>query len=102
MGSRLELQSKLEILLGTENVYFQPPATVRLVYPCIIYNRSNIKVEHADNMPYTMKKRYTVTVIDRNPDSVIGESILQTLPLCNYDRAYAADNLNHDVLTVYY
>ena len=36
---RLELQDLLETVLGSQYVYFQPPATLRMRYPCIVYAR---------------------------------------------------------------
>ena len=70
-------------------------------YPCIVYKRDTIDTEHANNRPYKHKKRYQVTVIDANPDSVIHERVAD-LPLCAYDRFYTADNLNHDVYNLYF
>lgn len=88
-------------ILGADRVYFQPPPTVQLEYPCIIYERDRRRVFHADNRPYAHKKGYRVTVIDRNPDSDIPEKIAD-LPLCSFDRFFAADNLNHDVYNLYF
>lgn len=102
MGSRIEFQTILETILGSRNVYFQPPETIKLKYPCIIYKKSDINIKHADDRIYAMKKRYMVTVIDQNPDSNIVMDILALIPLANYDRQYAANNLNHDVCTIYY
>lgn len=96
---RLELQAILELI--TPKVYFQPPANTQLVYPCIIYNRDAVDSRFADNVPYRLKKRYQVTVIDRNPDSPIPDIVAQ-LPGCSFDRFYTADNLNHDVYNLYY
>lgn len=98
---RLALQAVLVALLGSTNVYFQPPPNITLDYPCIIYNRSDINVAHADNGPYKAKKQYEVISIDRNPDSET-PSKLSMLPLCSYDRFYTADNLNHDVFTLFF
>ena len=101
MAQRLELQSLLVSLLGSNNVYFQPPPTVTMQYPCIIYNRDSLNTEYADNNPYKSKKRYQVTVIDTNPDSDIPDKIAE-LPMCSYDRFYTADNLNHDVYNLFF
>lgn len=102
MDSRIEFQTLLETILGSRNVYFQPPETIKLNYPCIIYKKSDIDIKHADDRIYRMKKRYTVTIIDRNPDSNIVMDILAQIPLSNYDRQYVTSNLNHDVCTIYY
>ena len=99
MGQRLDLQTLLETLLGSGNVYFQPPPGFMLSYPCIVYNRSNIRSKHGDNMPYKLDNQYTVTVIDANPDSVIPGKIAN-LPRCAFDRHFTSDNLNHDVFSI--
>jgi len=101
MAQRLELQAFLVSLLGSDNVYFQPPPTVKMQYPCIIYKRDNINTGFADNKPYKHKKRYQVIVVDTNPDSDIHERVA-ALPMCSYDRFYTADNLNHDVYTLFF
>lgn len=101
MSRQLEFQEILETLLGSHNVYFQPPSTVKIKYPCIIYARSAMDVVFADNYIYKFKQAYLVTVIDPNPDSDILEKML-LLPFCRFVRHYTADNLNHDVYNVYY
>ena len=101
MAQRLELQTLLVTLLGSKNVYFQPPPSVKLKYPCIIYERDSRDTEFANNKPYKHKKRYQITVVDLNPDSDIHEKVA-ALPLCSYSRFYTADNLNHDVYNLFF
>lgn len=101
MGQRLELQTLLEGLLGADDVYFQPPANILLEYPCILYHWDDEATEHADNLPYHRRRRYQVTVIDSDPDSLIPDKI-GALPLCTFDRFYTADNLNHYVYKLYF
>lgn len=101
MAQRLELQTLLVNVLGSSNVYFQPPPTVKMKYPCIIYKRDRLDTDFADNKPYTHKKRYQITVVDLNPDSDIPDKVAK-LPLCSYDRFYTADNLNHDVFNLFF
>jgi len=101
MGNRLDLQTLLEGVLQSENVYFQPPASINMVYPCIVYSRNSVKSEFANNLTYVSKKNYTVIVIDKNPDSEIPDKI-KALPYCTFNRHYTADNLNHDVFTMFY
>jgi len=55
----------------------------------------------ADNGPYKHHKRYQVTVIDRNPDSVIPDRVAE-LPLCTHIQFFTADNLNHDVFSLFF
>ena len=99
MGSRLMLQELLESL--TEHVYFQPPTSIQMQYPCIICRRDNSQTEYAGNRPYARTKRYQVTVVDRSPDSELPDKV-EELPLSSFDRAYSADNLNHYVFTLFF
>lgn len=101
MGLRANLQKILEDILGSDHVYFQPPETVKMKYPCIVYNLSSAQTDFADNQPYRYKKRYQITVIDRDPDSEIPDKIAM-LPMCVFDRPYTANNLNHSVFYIYY
>jgi hypothetical protein len=98
---RLALQSLLESLLGTDKVYFQPPNNIEMAYPCIVYSRDAADTRFADNNPYHNTTRYQITVIDRDPDSEVVEKIA-ALPMASYQRFFVAENLNHDVYTVYF
>lgn len=98
---RRELHELLCEALGSRNVYFQPPENVRMRYPAIRYQRYGMDTDHADNLPYRMAVAYQVTVIDADPASGIVERVAR-LPMCRFDRHYAADNLNHDAFTIYH
>lgn len=99
MASRLDLHTLL--LTFCPNVYFQAPASDKMIYPCIKYERNRFSSLFADNLPYNTGKQYTITVIDLNPDSLIPDQISK-LPMCIHDRSYKASNLNHDVFNIYF
>lgn len=99
MKRRLELHEKLKSIC--ENCYFEPPASLKMKYPCIKYERVNNTTFYGDNKPYIMTTRYQMTVIDKDPDSEIVPEI-EKLEMCTFDRHYDADNLSHDVFTIYY
>ena len=101
MASRIELQTKLEELLGNKNVYYQPPETLKMEYPCIRYSRSKIVSTRADNIAYANNKRYELIVIDKRPDNEVIEKILN-LPYSEHDRHYVSNNLCHDVIILYF
>lgn len=101
MGSRLELQNLLESILGSRNVYYQPPESIKIKYPAIIYSRNNIDNNFADDIVYMQNHTYQIIVIDANPDSEIVNKI-SNLPMCRYNRHYTSDNLNHDVFILNY
>ena len=99
--SREDLQLLLEDILGSENVYFQPPANVRMRYPAIVYSLYKIMDWDANDSPYVHHKSYTITLIDQDPDSEIVDK-LTDLQYCEFDRAYASDHLNHFVFKLFY
>lgn len=101
MASRLDLQNKLEGLLGNRNVYYQPPESLKMEYPAIRYSKSIISSRHADDVKYTNFTRYEIIVIDRKPDNDVIQKILE-LPHSSFDRHYVSNNLNHDVINLYY
>lgn len=101
MASRLELQKKLEELLGSIHVYYQPPENLKMEYPAIRYSLSRIESNYANDAKYSNFKRYEVIVIDRLPDNKVIEKILE-LPFSSLDRHYTSDNLNHDAIILYF
>ena len=96
MPRRLKLQTLLEELLGSRNVYFQPPASIKMKYPAIVYGLEDIENAFANDRVYLSKRKYLITVIDEDPDSEIVEKVSQ-LPACRFNRHFESDNLNHDV-----
>ena len=100
MGNRLELQTRLEDILGSRNCYFQPPASIQMKYPAIVYSLDGFDILHADDDMYKSLTAYQVILIDKNPDTKFLAPILK-LPYCRFIRFYTADNLNHWVFTLY-
>lgn len=101
MADRLVLQSLLEELLGSRNVYYMPPDGTKMQYDAIRYSKKTITSTYANNSKYSMKDCYELIVIAKLPDNPVIKKLL-ALPYCSYVRNYVADNLNHDVLTIYY
>lgn len=101
MDKRLELHEIFCNILGSRNAYYQPPASVKMKYPAIVYSRKKIDNLHANNLVYKQLNAYEVTVIDEDPDSEIVKKV-SLLPACAHDRYFTSDNLNHDVFTLYY
>lgn len=101
LDRRLELHGILCDILGNDHCYFQPPESVKLSYPCIIYQRNTGDTMYADNAPYSFRIRYQLMYVDKDPDAETIMS-LAALPYCKMDVHYSANNLNHDVFTLYY
>lgn len=102
MRKRIELQAELESVLGSRNVYFQPPETLKVKYPCIIYKRNSIQSLKADDHNYIHNFNYELTLIDKNPDSELIEKILAHFEYIRHTRFFTSDNINHDVFNLYY
>lgn len=93
-------QSTFEELLESGNVYYDPPASLKMEYDAIVFSRSRIENRHADNMPYRQLLRYEVTTITEDPDApIIGK--ISMLPTCSHDRHFVSDNLHHNVFILY-
>jgi hypothetical protein len=98
---RKSLNDLLIEVSGTDQVYFQPGPDDTMQYPCIVYERDDSSVQHADNQPYRSALRYQVTYMAYDPDSDVIDKLL-ALPLCSFNRHYATSGLNHDVFVLYH
>lgn len=102
MANRLELQATFEEILGSRNVYFQPPEDVKMQYDAIRYQLAGKDVIRANNEIYQFTNCYDGVVITRDPDTVIPDRILSHFEMCRFGRPYTADNLNHYPFTLYF
>lgn len=98
---RIKLQKLLEQLLGSDDVYYQPPETKKMNYPAIRYKLEGIRDEYANDHRYGSRRYYDLTVISRTPDHPVINKILE-LPYTSYVSHYASDGLNHDKIRIYY
>lgn len=101
MESRLELHEFLCSILGSNHVYFQPPESIRMTYPAIVYELADIRGPKADDIFYLHTHRYTIKYISRDPDNSIINRMIE-VPYCTFDRRFIADNLYHDCFTLYF
>lgn len=101
MLNRLKLHDLLVSILGSNHVYFQPPESIKMVYPAIVYNLYNIDNTFANNDLYISKKKYSLTLMDLDPDSPIIDKLI-SIPTCRFDRSYTKDNINHTTFIIYF
>lgn len=101
MGLRTDLHETLVGILGSNNVYYQPPESIKLVYPCIIYKRVGIDADFANGQKYGYKTKYQVTCVDKNPDSAWVFGVFN-LPMCSYLTRFTKDGLNQDLFQIYF
>ncbi len=102
MDRRLELSKKLKQIIGNDNVYFQPPASVKINYPCIIYEISKGSTKYANDRVYNHIQSYELKFIFKNAKESIIRTVIENLMLSSFDRSYIADGLYHYVFKVYY
>lgn len=102
MGTRIQLHEKLLALFGSNHVYFQPPPTIKMSYPAIVYKFDGIYERPANNRMYIAENGYTVTFIHKDPDVTYSEDMYAAFAMCSFDRRFVSDNLYHDVYTLYY
>lgn len=100
MDNRDKIQADLEAIIGSGKVYFQPPESVKLTYPCIVYERNDIGKFTANDKLYMKNESYIVTLITKDPDDSLIDSILE-LDYCSFNRHFVIDNLTHEVFTIY-
>lgn len=96
-----EADGEYEVEDFSHHVYYQPPDGLQMKYPALVYEKSSASTQFADDRPYIYTNRYTLTVIDADPDSLIPDNI-GMLPRCTKDRHFVVDNLHHDVFVMYY
>jgi len=98
--SLTELKETLEDATTADEVYIQPPTTLQ--YPCIMIERDQRSdYKFADNKKYLLKKGYTITIMDRAPDSPIPDQV-EALPHCGFDRYFKTDGLHHFVFQLFF
>lgn len=97
---RLALQEKLEEILGSRHVYFQPPASISMQYPCFVYSFKDYYTLYSDNVKYLTQDRYSITLITKEafPEQTI--EAIEAMPYTKFDRYYVADNLHHFSYTI--
>lgn len=102
MKTRLELHEKLVDVLGSSQVYFQPPTNVSMKYPAIVYELNGETTKRANNKRYIVYDSYTITHIYKSLKNDLREKILEAFPYVDYDRRLVSDGLYQDVFTIYW
>ena len=91
------LHRALKTIPNVKKVYFQPPSSEKMIYPCIIYQINDNKVSYSNNDIYLNTLRFNAIVIDYDVESEIPSRLLHSRDIyyASFDRFYTADNLNH-------
>ena len=98
-----DLGSKLKAIVGESRmVKFQPGPSVKLTYPCVLYELSNVSTIRADDKSYLNCRRYQVTHIYKSVDGDLIDKFLENFEYISYDNRQIVDGLYHDYFTIYY
>ncbi len=95
--TRLTLHQTLIDILGTNHVYYNPPESQKMEFPCIVYNRTSINDTKADNLKYIDYTTYKITVLSKKPDHPAIKKILE-LPMTRFTSQYVKNSFYHDVI----
>lgn len=98
---RRELHQTLVSILGSANVYHQPPENLALKFPAIIYERTDYDVEYANEVPYVATRQWQITVVSQEPSNAVVDELMK-LPTADFKTRYVSNRLQHDVVTIYY
>lgn len=88
-------------ILGSRHVYYQPPESIRMTYPAIVYSLNDVHTNKADGKQYINYRRYQVQYISRDPDETVIDALLE-LEYSSFDRRFIVDNLYHDCVQLYF
>lgn len=102
MNRRPELTPIFKALLKNENVYFQPPESLKMQFPCIRYKLSDIKTWKANNKLYNHMQCYEVVYITREPDNELVDNILKAFDFIEFSSVMVVDNLYHYRYKLFY
>lgn len=102
MADRIDLHEELCEVLGSRNVYFQPPESVKMKYDAIRYALGGKDIKRANNKAYRSTDQYEGVVITKDPDTTIPDQLITRFEMCSVGRPYVADNLHHYPFTIYY
>lgn len=100
MGSRIQLNYELSKF--HTNVYFQPPANIKMDYPCIVYRKTDKRNEYGNDKIYLSRQQYSITVIEKDPDSPVADNMERYFTHTAITDYYTADNLHHTILKLFY
>ena len=102
MASRLSLHEEFCTLLQSKNVYYDPPESFKMNYPCVRYSPSEPYQKHANDKNYSKTNRYDGIIMDYDADSKIPDNLLEHFSMFRLGKPYRVNNLNHFPFTLYY
>lgn len=100
MKTRAEMQTLLEDVLDSPNVYFQAPPNTGMKYPCIVYRFVTFNIDRADNQPYLVTGRWEIHHMYKSIKNDLKEKFVFSVPFCSFDRRLVTDGVYNDYYTI--
>lgn len=99
-----DLRDILYTIHNTENVYYDPPTSIQMKFPCFRFTMNNTNVTYADNFTYLRKPRWTVTYITRDVEDIepLIKDMFDNFKYLVQETQFKAENLQHVVFNLYY
>lgn len=89
-----------ELKTYTPNVYYQPPSSKTLQYPCIVFSRENVDQTYANDKIYFLRQNWQIKCISTDSEWDVPKRLLESMQFIEFDRTYPADNLYHTILNL--
>ena len=96
MKTREQIQTMLEEILGSKNVYFQAPPNTGMKYPCIVYSFRNFNINNADNNPYLVTGRWDIHHMYKSIKNDLKEKFVFDVDYCLFDKRIVSDGVYND------
>lgn len=96
---RLLFDAMLKETTGLTHVYYDPPESLFMEYPAIVYSKTNMPARYANNKKYHKSLAFEVKVIAEDPDTYYVD-LVHDMRCSRFDRHFIADDLHHDVFTI--
>lgn len=94
---RLTLHQTLIDVLGSSNVYYNPPESTQMKFPAIVYKLDYMDQIHADNKKYIDWTTYKVIVVSSKPDHPAIRKILN-LEMTRFSTSYTRNGYYHTAI----
>lgn len=105
LNRRITFDKKLRQILQDNgldvNIYFEPPRSISVKTPNILYKLDRSKPIYGDNKAYVDIAEYTVIFRTKEPCCIIHNDLLK-LGQSSFVSKYTKDGLNHYQYKIYY
>lgn len=100
MADRKDFHKKLEQAFGCK-CYFQPPETLKLTYPCVVYAFERFDTRRANNLNYIINERYKISFLHKDADNGTVKQVMRKFEKIAHVQHYITNGVYNDVYFIY-